>query len=221
MATPLRGRYLVRDSTAYLYLRSLDAVLSLVAAGGPPPATPPRRIVVGVGGHLGDAILATGFVAAIRDHVPGADIGVVGSRLAESVFGNHPAVQRFHVRDHWKANRAESRLAAMRRSWQTFHRATKELRAAAHDTGIDLYPFYPNHAVLFWRAGVARRIGFASGGGGPLLSTAVEWTEAPEHISHSQGRLLEVLGIPAERAGRYALPPIPPEAGRLAALLLD
>jgi ADP-heptose:LPS heptosyltransferase len=221
LATPLRGRYLVRDSTAYLYLRSADALFSLVAGGRPPAKTPPRRVVIGVGGHLGDAILATGFVASIRERIPEADIGIVGSRLAQSIFGDHPAVQRFHLRDHWKANRTESHVAALRRSWRTFGRVRKELRAAAYDTAVDLYPFYPNLAVLFWRAGIPRRIGFASGGGGPLYSTAVEWTERPEHMTRSQGRLLEEFGIPGECAERYVLPPIPDEAIRMAAQLLD
>ena len=58
-ATPLRGRYLVRNPVWNLYLRGCDALLGALVGSGPRAAPPPpRRLLLAVGGQIGDAVIA-------------------------------------------------------------------------------------------------------------------------------------------------------------------
>jgi hypothetical protein len=118
----MRGKYLVRDISGYLYLSALDAALSLLPRGTRAP-NPPARIVIGIGGHLGDALLASGTVAAVREAFPHAEIGVAGSQFARPVFISHPAVQHFHQLDHWQFKRANGKRAGIGRLRDSYRQA--------------------------------------------------------------------------------------------------
>jgi ADP-heptose:LPS heptosyltransferase len=170
----------------------------------------PGRIVVGVGGHLGDAVLATGAIASLHEHFPDAEIGVVASAAGRVILDGHPAVSRFHQLDHWKTDRAGRPMQSFWRWRNSERHALADIRRARFDVAIDLYPFFPNMSALFWRAGIGVRVGYTSGGGGPLLTLPLEWEADRVHTTVAHGRLLGALGIPPEGAGRYALAPIPP-----------
>src|ERR1043166_540997 len=72
--TPNRRRYLVSNAAGYLFPRTLDAIASLTPSTAREAPTTIRRIVIGVGGHLGDAIIATAVLPAIRHASPDVEI---------------------------------------------------------------------------------------------------------------------------------------------------
>jgi ADP-heptose:LPS heptosyltransferase len=71
--------------------------------------------------------------------------------------------------------------------------AASEISNAKYDLAIDSYPFFPNMAGVLWRAGIPVRIGYASGGFGPLYTHAAEWVDDREHIAEKQRRLTRLV----------------------------
>src|SRR4051794_13776794 len=101
-----KGRYLVRSIQGRLYLTALDAALDLIAGKpSPPRAKAVERLLIGIGGHLGDAVIASSVLPWIREALPGVRLGLAlpsGSRL---VLEGHPDIAWWHTVDHWKVNR--------------------------------------------------------------------------------------------------------------------
>jgi ADP-heptose:LPS heptosyltransferase len=206
----LRGRYLVRRLPVYAYLTALDWALQLrPSTRGRAPRAEIRSIIIAIGGSAGDAVIATSIIDSIARSRPELKVSVLAPSWSCNLIAGHPAVTRVHTLDHWHTSRTGSILPRIRRWIATRARVLRELRAANYDAVIDLYPYYPNTAVLMQQAGIPVRAGFASGGGGPAWTTSVPWTEYPVvHISDRQlevaARVLGPLAPPA----RYVLPEI-------------
>ena len=214
--TPLRGRYLVKNPAWNAWLRANDYLLQLVAPSRSANASAtPRRILLAIGGHLGDAVIATSVIAPLRSAIPNVEIGVLCGSWSAPIFTTHPAILRVHTMDHWKLARS-SRSLPLR--WNVARRmrakAIAEIRAARYDAAIDLSAYFPNSARLLWRAQVPVRVGFRSGGDGPLYTHPVEWT-AGSHVTGDHLALLRTI-LPLESA----IPPLRyeiPEPGAAAA----
>jgi ADP-heptose:LPS heptosyltransferase len=220
--SPMRGRYLVQGNTGFAYLSIVDALLALRRWSRPVRRRPINRLLVGIGGHLGDAIIGTSVLPLIAESLPAVDVGVAVPSWGKAAFHGHPAVRWMHHVDHWKTNRVErawpARLSA---SMETHRSALKEIRAVGYDAAIDLYPFYPNMAVLFARASIPVRVGYTSGGGGPAFTTPVPWHVDEEHLSAKQARLLSQLVDRPGTAAAYSLPPVGVEDNLSASSLLS
>src|SRR5437868_1575863 len=93
---PMRGRYLVQSSAMFAYLTALDAVLRLGRPDRSATGRPVERVVVGICGHLGDAVLATCVLRAIHDGIPGVQIGVVVPSWGRAAFEGNPLVHWLH-----------------------------------------------------------------------------------------------------------------------------
>jgi ADP-heptose:LPS heptosyltransferase len=193
----LRGTYLVQSPMLWSYLRATDGLLRLVTLDGArhraEPSAPesPRRILLAVGGHLGDAIVASRALDVAANTFPDAALGIVTPSWSKVVLENHPRIEWAHTADHWRINRngkpLHAKLAQYRRTWSA---AVSEISAVGYDIAFDLYPYYPNMAGVLWRAGVPRRYGFTSAGRKALYTTALEWIDDRCHISEKQVRLL-------------------------------
>jgi heptosyltransferase-2 len=218
------GRYLVRNRVANTGLRVTDATLAaLYGSRAVPIPESPERILIATGGHLGDAVMSTAMLADLRAAFPSAQLDVIAPSWSAAVFDGHPLVGRVHVVDHWKTNRAESgRAAKIAHYVTTAKRATREIAAAKYDVAIDSYPFFPNMAGVLWRSGIPVRIGYASGGFGPLYTHVLEWVDDREHITEKQRRLSRLLTRSRALAprSRYALAPSSSETtGRVDTML--
>lgn len=211
-SSPLRHGYLVKHPALNLALRARDAWLEYTRSRGDSSAVPaPRRLLVCVGGHLGDAVLATSVLPVLRAGYPETAIGVLAPSWSLPVFENHSAIRWRHVFDHWKTNRsgsARERWIAYRRSAA---RAVGDIREIGYDVAIDLYPYFPNAARILSAAAVPIRIGYTSGGGGPLFTHAVPWVDTPrhtveQHLALMRGFLPHLPTTPPQ----YDLPSIEP-----------
>src|SRR5437867_5632253 len=91
-ASPLRGRYLVRNRAWNAWLRANDAALRLLMASttrsGASRAIP-QRLLIAVGGHLGDAVIATSVFEPLRAALPMLDIGILTASWNRPVFEGH------------------------------------------------------------------------------------------------------------------------------------
>jgi ADP-heptose:LPS heptosyltransferase len=209
--SPLSGRYLVHNRGWNAALRLADAVLSRVAQARP-PASPaaPSKILIAVGGHLGDAVIATSVLPVLARAYPNAQVGMLLPSWSRVVVEGHPALRWIHHADHWKMSRAGGGSAAKWRQYRaSAAKAVQEIRAVGYDVAIDLYAYYPNSARLLWQAGIPTRVGYTSGGCGPLYTSAVDWTTDLGHTATQHAALVAELTA----AGRgiepaYDLPPI-------------
>jgi lipopolysaccharide heptosyltransferase II len=224
--SPLRGRYLVDNRKWNAFLRVADRILgAVVQRTGVRPPPRPRRVLLAVGGHLGDAVIATGVVSLLRRAIPEVEIGMALGSWAAAAIEGHPDVRWIHTVDHWKSNRSG---AALPNRWlhdrRTRRRALREIRAVGYDVSVDLYMYYPNMAGLLWRAGIPVRIGYASGGYASLYTHAVDWVDGEYHVAQQETSLLRILAptLPDAAARWYDLPPVPTDAShRAESTLLD
>jgi heptosyltransferase-2 len=223
--SPMLGRYLVRNRVANAGLRVTDAALAAVQRSRAVPIPDdPQRILIGIGGHLGDAVMATAMLADLRAAFPAARLDVIAPSWSAVVFADHPLVGRVHLVDHWKTNRtANSRAAKVAHYVATAARAKRDIAAARYDVAIDSYPFFPNMAGVLWRSAIPVRIGYASGGFGPLYTHALEWVDDREHITEKQRRLSRLLtrGRTLAAHSAYVLAPAPAAAVRRVEALFD
>lgn len=216
-ATPLRGRYLVRNPALRAALQLGDAALELVRS---PSASrsidAPKRLLLAVGGHLGDAVIATSVLSTLRRQFPSVEIGMVLPSWSAVVVEGHPELQWIHVTDHWRTSRANVRLAGKwLRYRSTRGRSITEIHDVGYDAAVDLYPYYPNFADVLWRSRIPVRVGYRSGGLGSLYTHATDWRDTRAHTSAQHLGLLSVLdpAIGARIDGpplRYELPPLAP-----------
>jgi ADP-heptose:LPS heptosyltransferase len=200
----MRGRYLLRHVVGNAGLRVIDAALGLRPRVRPPEIPrAPRRVLVAIGGQLGDAVMATTTIGALHAILPDAEIGVLAPTVARTVLDGHPRVARLHLLDHWSVSRSGAGiLSRVQRYRDDARRVTAEIRAARYDLAFDLYPFFPNSSRVLHRAGVPVRVGFTSAGFGALYTHAVSYPDDDRHAIEIQVALIgEHLGIDAVARG--------------------
>lgn len=222
--SPLRGRYLVRNP---LLVGALGVVDGLLAAGTrrlrapDPPVTAPRRVLLSVGGHLGDAVIASSVLPLLRTVWPGAEVGILTGSWSRAVFHGHPGVRRVHTLDHWKLDRSGAGpLGRLRRYAATRRQALREITEVGYDVAVELYPFFPNAIPLLRQAAIPVRAGYVSGGFGALLTHPLSWTDSDRHVAEHHRDLLSALDPRFARAAelRCSLPPRHPASAPPAGL---
>lgn len=178
----------------------------------------PRRVLIAVGGHLGDAVIASAVFPLVREVWPEAEIGVLTGSWSRAVLHEHPLVRWIHTVDHWKLNRSGAGTAVrLRRHAATRRRALREICEVGYDVAVDLHPFFPNSIPLLRQAGIPVRAGYTSGGFARLLTHPIEWREAERHLAESHRDLLAALDPRFARVARlaYSLPPVTRREGEL------
>ena len=118
-----------------------------------------HRILVRSVNWVGDAVMTTAAIGAIREQFPQAEISLLANPLVSQLFSPHPWVDRVITFDRNGAHRGitgKLRLAA-------------ELRRQAFDAAIIL-PNSFDSALVPWLAGIPIRLGKSSDGRGLLLS---------------------------------------------------
>lgn len=174
---PQRGRYFMRNFFFNLVLRSIDAVLSagcaLLSSSKPPSEV--RRVLIANSAHLGDIVMSTAVLPVLKASFPNARIGMLVGSWAGPIVQGHELLDWVHQVDHWRQNRAELPLKTkIGRWWQSRRQAIREIRDVDYDIAIDLYFYFPNSIALFWQAQIPYRVGYSSGGLGPLLTRALD-----------------------------------------------
>jgi len=221
----LRRRPLGRYRYVRLRWRILFAVIDFVGTGLFAAARAMRRLVAGRVvissnehedpkfilliqlDHLGDAIISTAMLGALRKRYPDAAIEVLAGAWNREVFEASPEVDHVHVS-------AVNRFA--RGGWVRFAWIPAAiwwgwtLRRRKIDLGIDIRGDFPV-ALMLWLGGARRRLGWDCGGGGFLLTDRAEFVPNRPEVE-SRFALLWELGIrPADaRQPRFR----PSEAAR-------
>lgn len=222
--SPLRGRYLAASPGLRAILTASDVALAPLR-GERRCAVPParlRRVLLAVNGHIGDAVIATAALRQLADARPDLELGVVLPTWARAALDGHPAVRWVHTLDHWHTDRGRrGPLAKWWRYLRGRHRTLREIRAVGYDAAVDLYDYFPNAAVLLWRAGIPIRVGYTSAGFSPCYTDPLPWPDDLSHTAERQAALMRVLiGGGGAATPQYDLPPARDETVRRVAGLL-
>lgn len=111
--------------------------------------------------HLGDVVLATPVLRALREHVPEAHVTMMVGPWSHDVVKNHPDVDDLIVCPFPALQRSTKRTVA---SYIRLLRTLSQLRSGRYDLAINLHSGYPDYwwgAVLTFLACIPRRIGYA------------------------------------------------------------
>ncbi|NUQ66186.1 MAG: glycosyltransferase family 9 protein [Pirellulales bacterium] len=161
---------------------------SCLSAGAKPAAHTPKRILLVQLDHLGDAVITTAMLPALRRRYPEASIEVLGSPWNREIFEASPEVDRVYVSRRNRFGRAGTfgwPIAAI--GWGL------RLRQRRFELAIDVRGEFPL-ALILWLSGARTRLGWNCGGGGFLL------THSPPYVlgrpeADSRLALLAEIGI--------------------------
>lgn len=112
---------------------------------------PFRHIVVRSANWVGDAIMSTPALHAIRRNFPGARITLLAKPWVVPVFDHNPDIDRVMI---YQAN-------GRHQGWQGLLRLARDLRAQKFDLAILLQNAF-EAALLTWLARIPRRLGFTT-----------------------------------------------------------
>jgi ADP-heptose:LPS heptosyltransferase len=121
---------------------------------------PAERIVVVMPNPLGDGVMATPFLRALRRLYPAAAITALHAPLLRAVLAGLPFVDA-------------AREMPRRPGWADRERVIAWLRSQRFDLAV-LLPNSFRSAWLVWRAGIPRRVGYARDGRRSLLTDRLE-----------------------------------------------
>ena len=110
------------------------------SAGDPAASRTPRRILVASTAHLGDLVLATSVLPALKSAHPEAEIGFLCGGWNQPLAEGHPLVASVHSIDHWLQNRGgESLVRKFVRYLRMRRRAIADIRAAGNPRDVDFF----------------------------------------------------------------------------------
>jgi len=208
------GPYLIKNPLLYGYLRCIDLVCKVLRVFGKARPCPdiPDNILVIQWAHMGDAIIATSILPLLRKAYPRAKIGMLINSCSVPILQKHPLVDKLHVFDHPKIVRKKKVLNYLKTPFFLW-RILQEIRKQKYDLSIDVYCFYPNSQIITWLAQIPKRLGYISGGGGPLLTHRCCWSGEQKHMSLYHVDLLKLLHIHIKKQPFFksSLQPVPKE----------
>lgn len=196
--------YLAKHPLLLLYLKGIER---LFPKSQKVPLQPPKKILLSNLAHLGDVVVTTALLPPLKRLYPETKIGFLIGSWSKDVLEDHPLIDRCHFVDHWRLDRSSKplfyKMAAYMRSGR---RAIREIEKEQYDWAVDLYPYFPNAAPLLWRAHIPVRIGYSSGGFGPLFTHPHLWKQKKQSILRYQ---CELFGIDEKVSPSLIAEPIP------------
>ena len=162
----------------------------------PFPFSRPERLLVRAVNWLGDAVLTTPAIAALRAACPQARITLAAKPLVAELLRHHPDIDEIEVYD--KDGRHAGAFGMLRKA--------RELRRKGYDAALLLQNAF-DAAALAFLAGIPERMGYATDGRRLLLSRPVPVTEEILSLHHAEYylRLLAELGVPLLMEPRLSL----------------
>lgn len=198
------GRYRYSKWRWRVLVRLFDSVGSIGMwfwrrARAPKVVEAPRRILLVQLDHLGDAVLTSPLLERLRVAYPNAAIDVLASPSNREVFEIDPNIRRVHVAGRSWFDRRRGHTALASAVWTL----GTSLRHERYDLGIDVRGDVLSVLVLAL-AGIPRRLGWAMGGGGFLLTDVAAWVPSRHEVA-SRLALLECLGIADDSPARVSV----------------
>jgi lipopolysaccharide heptosyltransferase II len=147
-----------------------------------------KRILVIAGQSVRETVLAVPFLRNLREALPAARIDIAIESTSGRVIEGCPYVDSFISIEETAVHGTGSRPPGGR--FTAFRRAWGMIREGRYDTAFDLKGSFSS-GLLVRAAGVPRRIGFAAGGRGLLLTDSVPY----RHDQHEVEDFLDCLRV--------------------------
>ncbi len=165
------------------------------------PPKPPRRIIVLRPCCIGDVVIATAVVQALRRAYPRAHITFGVSQWARPVIEGHPAIDEI----------LDTGLAALPvKSPRYFWRFVRQMRRGQYDLVISLVRS-PLMSLAVWLSGIPYRAGLDSAGRGFGYNLRASISpNAPRHEAEIYLDVVQALGLDIDTVYPYI--PVTPEA---------
>lgn len=142
--------------------------------------------------NIGDVVLATPFLAALREMFPGARVTLLGQRHAAEVLAHSDLVDEVITVDiPWTA--ARRRYNPIRYADAELRRVFMDIRSRRFDLAFESR-MDPRAKIVLALTGARRRIGYEYGGCNWLLTDAVPITDFDRHRVQDWAALLEPFG---------------------------
>jgi ADP-heptose:LPS heptosyltransferase len=168
------------------------AFLAARRAQAPVSKTP--RILLVRPDHLGDMLLVTPVLDALKAHAPDAHITMMVGPWASEIVARHPAIDRLISCPFPGFLRAPQKALA---PYFLLFKTARKLRRGHYDLAINLRSDFWWGAALLYLTRVPRRVGYAVAPGTPFLTHSLP-LQTPELATVSNLRLvsagLELLG---------------------------
>lgn len=159
-----------------------------------PAPAPARRILIVRLSALGDVIMASGLVPALRAVYPQAHLAWLTESPAAPLLKHNPRLDEVIVwpRAQWLKLWREQQFAAL---WAEMRRFRRELRDRHFDLALDTQGLLKS-AIWTWLSAAPRRVGLIPREGGQWLATErlVPAKEADALIGHEYRALARYLG---------------------------
>ena len=130
---------------------------------------------------IGDTVMSTPFIRAIRIHHPKAHLTVLAHRKRMALLAYNPHINLLQPY-HGKGKRLISTLWSLRRG--------------KFDLAIILHANDPDIVPLVRWSGAPKRVGWGESKWAHLFTHTIRRTDPPEHFMLHKKRLLESIGIP-------------------------
>lgn len=160
------------------------------------PAPQAPRILLIRPDHLGDLVLTTPVLHALKSHLPNATIIMMVGPWSSEVVARHPAIDRLLLCPFPGFQRTPQKPLA---PYKVLFSVAQQLRRGHYDLAINLRPDFWWGAALLYLAHIPHRLGYAIAPSTPFLSRALPF-QSPEPATVSNLRLvnaaIELLGNP-------------------------
>lgn len=159
-----------------------------------PHISPPHRILIVRLSAIGDVVMASPLIKALRRSYPGAHLAWLVEPAAADLLRNNPDLDEVIVwpraewQELWRAHR-------YRAWWRALHSFTRELRQRHFDLALDIQGLLKS-ALWARLSGAPERIGLGSREGSALLMTRVVARPRNDaRIGSEYRHLAETLGL--------------------------
>ena len=206
----LYSRYELIEPRFARMVRVMDALagwtgLTRRAAGAPPPD--PARILVQSAMKMGDAVMAGGGVAALRERFPRAEIDGLASPASAPVWGMIPGIGRVFVLDNPIYHLRNGAIRGFGEARAVFD----AVRARRYDWAVDFVGDLAGNWALS-RTGARATVAHDSMGGGPWLTHVVPRDWSHRHQVEVMIETLRFLGVEGGPPPMTLVPPPSAEA---------
>ena len=168
-------------ASVLLLVRLLGMPRALVAARQARTSIPAApRILLIRPDHLGDLVLTTPILHALKQHAPNAHITMMVGPWSSEIAARHPAIDRLIVVPFPGFQRSPQKALT---PYILLVSVAKQLRRSNYDLAINLRPDFWWGAALIYLAGIPRRVGYALRPGTPFLTHALPYGGHPYELA--------------------------------------
>ncbi len=146
-----------------------------------------KKILIIQPDHIGDVLLATPMIRALRQRFPESKLDILVGSWAEDIVVNNPDVDEVIV---FNFNQFKRGRQSDPEKWDTFFK----VRSNKYDLAVMARSRNKLIRWFAWAAGIPNRIGFEVPGKDGLLTLKVKQKDPREHVVRRNLRIAEALG---------------------------